>query len=62
MKSSDHLLLLDAWTESCVRLWNLCRKHGRDTDDITTWHAFKLLYLERVPDANKIKGILNDTD
>jgi len=55
--------LNDAWAESCMRLWYLCEKYNRDTDELTLWDAFKLLYFESVPDnldaGRKAKGVIN---
>lgn len=56
--------LSDAWVDSCVRLWHLCEKYDIDTEKITLWDAFKLLYLESVSDnlGRKARGVVNDTD
>lgn len=47
--------LSDAWVDSCLRLWSMCERAGRNTDNITLWDAFKLLYLDNVPD-NLVRG------
>lgn len=50
----------DAWLSSCYRIWNLCEKYGLSTEGITLWDAFRLLYLDSVPDlgaGNKAKGV-----
>ena len=54
--------LSDAWVESCCRLYDLCEKYGIDTEKATVWDAFKLLYLESVPDlksGRKSKGVID---
>jgi len=54
--------LSDAWVDSCFRLWILCEKYGYSTDKITIWDAFRLLYLDNVPDVGvgrKAKGVNN---
>lgn len=51
--SVAHNQLRDAWTAACVKLWNLCKKYDRDTDKITVWDGFRLLYFERIPKEEK---------
>jgi len=55
--------LSDEWVDYCFRLWNLCEKYDIDTDKATMWDAFRLLYLESVPDnfsaGRKAKGANN---
>lgn len=53
MENKYPISLSDAWTVACVKLWNLCKKYDRDTDKLTIWDGFKLLYLENVPKEEK---------
>lgn len=61
-KSEYPISLSDAWLLSCHRLWHLCEKYSLSTKDVTIWDAFKLLYLDSVPDlgaGKKAKGVNN---
>jgi len=65
-KNKYPVSLSDAWLEACSRLLDLCEESHRDTDNVTLWDAFKLLYLERVPSddcqycGRRAKGCLKD--
>lgn len=55
------ITLSDAWVEACERLWFLCEKYNRNIEETTLWDAFRLLYLDSVPDnliaGRKAKGV-----